>query len=214
MLETAMQNIIDAFDLLQGEIAGGQLALRKAGSEAFRSGTAQESGQWAERLTLLERCAAKSEALRKEALACLRPLAETASPESEETPASTGANAGADSPHTATLIMTYDGVRAWAAEDGSGIVLLKGSTVKRETWDSLDKSKTLARLRRETVRDGTLIATSDARVLGLTRELRFRSLSAAACFVAGCSVSGPREWRPVAAWRTDGRPVGHPGLMN
>ena len=72
------------------------------------------------------------------------------------------------------------------------VTLLEGSTVRREFLESL--SDPLRELRLKCEKEGRLVALAGERLLKLTKSLTFRSPSAAAKFVAGCSVSGNIYW--------------------
>src|SRR5271165_1922728 len=72
------------------------------------------------------------------------------------------------------------------------VTLLGGSTVRREFLESL--SDPLRELRQRCEKDGRLVVFGGERLLKLTNSLTFRSPSAAAKFVAGCSVSGNIYW--------------------
>jgi hypothetical protein len=89
--------------------------------------------------------------------------------------------------------MSYNGTLALAVMKPSGCQLRKGSTVRRTKHPSLPRP--WRRLREKCEADGTLVPDADAELFTLTKDLEFPSPSAAAQFVAGCSVSGTREWR-------------------
>ena len=80
--------------------------------------------------------------------------------------------------------------------DITGFVVCKGSRAKREvTAESLPDSTRLERQR--LIRNGTLQDEGD--YLVFTRDQVFRTRSAAACVVCGCSRSGRRNesWKVV-----------------
>ena len=78
------------------------------------------------------------------------------------------------------------GLQVWSSASSGD------SKVRRPIFDFL--SDTLRELRQQKERDGTLAEDKDPELLRLTKALRFGSPSAAAQFVAGCSVSGNRDW--------------------
>jgi hypothetical protein len=90
------------------------------------------------------------------------------------------------------LQMKYKDAEARGNYRGGSVMLLAGSTVRRPILDSL--SDTLREMRKQRERDGTLVSEDHPDLLRLTNAINFGSPSAAAQFVAGCSVSGNRDW--------------------
>ncbi len=90
------------------------------------------------------------------------------------------------------LFMNYEGAVAKANYGPRMVTLLEGSTVRREPLESL--SDPLRELRQQCEKDGRLVVVAGGQFLKLTNSLPFRSPSAAAKFVAGCSVSGNIYW--------------------
>jgi len=99
-----------------------------------------------------------------------------------------------------TVTMTYNGAGAIGSLFGRRIVVRAGSTVRAEDRSSLDER--MRRLRERCRKDGTLLPTDRPGLLRLARDVTFDSPSAAAGFVGGCSLNGPKSWR-----RPDGRPI-------
>jgi hypothetical protein len=94
------------------------------------------------------------------------------------------------------LTMTYNGVLAKARHFPviGHTTLLAGSTVRRQVHTSLISKYRGDRSQCE--KDGFLSADEDSgQTLTLRKDMFFDSQSGAAQFVAGCSVSGNREWR-------------------
>jgi hypothetical protein len=89
--------------------------------------------------------------------------------------------------------MTHKGAQARGHFHNKRVTLSEGSTVCRATQESLQDAQ--RENRRCCESDGTLIDTDDPDLLKLAKPVSFASPSAAAEFVAGCSVSGNREWR-------------------
>lgn len=112
------------------------------------------------------------------------------------------------------LTMKYNSAIARAVYRNGEVLLLEGSTVREEDLPSL--APPYCRLRGELRADGSLASSDRAGVLRLGRTLRFNSPSGAAQFVAGCSVSGNRDWivdvagLPLGRWlrRANGKATG------
>lgn len=105
------------------------------------------------------------------------------------------------------LKMKYGKARARALYNRGWLRLLSGSTIVGVTGVSLPP---VHRERRtELLADGGLVCTDDG-LLRLTQDIKFDSPSGAAQFVAGCSVSGNRDWRiegtglPLGRWISRG----------
>lgn len=90
------------------------------------------------------------------------------------------------------LSMNYNGASAKALYHDKRVTLLEGSIVREETLPSL--ADNYRELRKRSKADGTLVSTERPDLLRLTRSMAFSSPSGAAQFVAGCSVSGNRDW--------------------
>lgn len=213
MLQNAADEISTAFDLVIDSVARAQAAVRQAGAKAFLDENLGAASNLAATHEALSPSIKKLEAIRSHLLEALRnesntPAAESAAP--VDSGYSTEALQLAGAP---LLTMTYNGVSARAVESGRGLLVLAGSTVMRKTYPSLPPS--LLTRREQSERDGALIPTASVKHLKLTEDLSFDSPSAAAQFVAGCSVSGTREWkRDTAAFLHSRRPDTHGGLMN
>lgn len=93
------------------------------------------------------------------------------------------------------LLMRYGGTDARAHVKGILFILQAGSIIRKKAYDSL--SKTYKELRQKCLLDGKLKKTQQPEFLRLTEDIQFNSPSGAAQFVAGCSVSGNREWDPA-----------------
>jgi hypothetical protein len=90
------------------------------------------------------------------------------------------------------LSMSYEGAVAKAKYGPRIVTLLEGSTIRGAALESL--SDPLRELRQRCEKDGRLVVMPGEPLLKLTNSLAFRSPSAAAKFVAGCSVSGNIYW--------------------
>lgn len=99
------------------------------------------------------------------------------------------------------VTMTYDGIRASGVYESGRVVLQRGSQINNKTFDSLGNREKA--LRAWLLSTEVLIEDEPGRLV-LQSDQSFRSPSAAAQFVAGCSVSGNREWRLVETGETLG----------
>ena len=102
------------------------------------------------------------------------------------------------------LVMNYRHSHARALYNGGQVVVLSGSTIMAKTHPSLkDKDR---ELRKRLSDEGTLGEDETNGLLTMKREFPFKSPSQAARFVAGCSVSGNRDWHiensgaPLGSW--------------
>ena len=99
-----------------------------------------------------------------------------------------------DLPRDLRLRATFSGLEARARQDVTGVTVLTGSRVNRESKPTLRSS--LVALRETLLADGFL---TDAPSLGtayrLTHDQRFDSLSGASCFVMGYGCHGAYFWR-------------------
>lgn len=91
------------------------------------------------------------------------------------------------------LAMTYGEATAEAEYKNGNTKLLAGSTIRKEIHESLPDH--IRDKRKETLSKGQIILSEDGDLYGVKTPIIFGSPSAAAQFVAGCSVSGPREWQ-------------------
>jgi hypothetical protein len=217
MLKKTAEDISIAFGLLLEYVTEGQAAVRHACAKASLNGSVEQISNYAEILEKIPLWVKQIEVQRSVILEAFRDQAEAPAAGAVKPPNSGLATAPVQASDTGTPIktyrMTYGGVLAQGAESGSVFVVSADSTVKRATHSSLSKSQRELRALYEG--NGTLIPTADPRFLKLTRDLPFRTTSAAAVFVAGCSVSGPREWKlDISSFLKGHRPDGRPGLMN
>ena len=86
------------------------------------------------------------------------------------------------------LSIEIGNVKASGKVTTEGFVVLKGSTVNEKTSDK-SLSPGAVKLREKYFQDGHVKA------LALTEDILFSSSSAAADFILGYSVSGPRTWK-------------------
>lgn len=172
-------NVTAAFELLIEELAKAADAINADGANAFREGKHGEVETLLGRVKTIEATIKKVSALEEGWLQDFRVAADPSAPDRN----------GDDLP---TLVMSYKNARATAAYDNKSVVIFAGSTIRRPTFDSL--SDTLQDLRHQCEADGSLTKADDPDLLRLTKNMTFRSPSGAAQFVAGCSVSGNRDW--------------------
>lgn len=105
-----------------------------------------------------------------------------------------------EGPH---LVMTYNRTRAKAMYNRGRVVLLSGSVVMEKEHLSLSDAYSVPR---NDLRDKAVLVPGRSRgTMVCMKDIPFRSPSGAAQFVAGCSVSGNREW----VLEETGRPLGH-----
>ncbi|ESQ17049.1 MAG: DUF4357 domain-containing protein [Thiohalocapsa sp. PB-PSB1] len=106
-----------------------------------------------------------------------------------------------------SLTMTYAEASATATCIGRKVTVLPGSFVRKKIFESMHEN--VQQRRKEAEASGILVPCQDSELLEVTEEVPFASPSAAAQFVAGCSVSGPREWQisgkgvSLKHWKTD-----------
>lgn len=100
-----------------------------------------------------------------------------------------GASSGPDA--DIQLRMKINDARARATISDGKITVLSGSTINLQTHPSL--APIALELRKKLLGNGSL-SQNGAKTLLMHINQKFGSLSAAAQFVAGSSVSGPREW--------------------
>jgi hypothetical protein len=100
-----------------------------------------------------------------------------------------------ETPNTQSLplTMTYAEASAHAECIGRKVTILPGSTVRKEVFESLHEN--VLERRQEAEKNGILVCCDNPDLLEVKAKTLFTSPSAAAQFVAGCSVSGPREWQ-------------------
>jgi hypothetical protein len=93
---------------------------------------------------------------------------------------------------TVILVMKHGVARAKAELFGRTVRLLAGSTIKRVSNESLRDSLRLKK--EEELKKGCIFPSRNPDLYEVKKPILFNSSSEAACFVAGCSMSGPREW--------------------
>jgi len=91
------------------------------------------------------------------------------------------------------LTMTYAEASAEAECIGRQVKIFPGSYVRKQTFESLHENVLLRRT--EALKKGELVPCGNPDLLEVKVPVIFGSPSAGAQFVAGCSVSGPREWQ-------------------
>ncbi|MEW8552660.1 MAG: DUF4357 domain-containing protein [Candidatus Thiodiazotropha sp.] len=189
----ASSGVNTAFELLQEEIGQVVEHLKKEGAQAFEDGEYETVEQLSKKGKSLELFQKRVSDLQAGWL-------------DEFQPADEG-EAGAGPLHPSEqkgeeLVMKYAGAEGRALYTKWRVTLLAGSTVKKNVWESLGESN--KELRAQCEGDGRLVPVDDGELLRLTKDLVFHSPSGAAQFVAGCSVSGNREWKV----KTSGQSLG------
>lgn len=187
------ENVAAAFDLLLQEMFRAVDGERGCGADAFRRGDYGEADMRKQRCRRIENFAKEAAGLKE------RWTREMAQPESD------AGKVAQRSPQTASglrMTMAYNRVQAVALYQGGQVVLLEGSTVRSTMLASL--AGRLRELRTRYEAERVLVPDARSDLLKVARSIRFDSPSAAAQFVAGCSVSGNRDWHVEG----DGRPLG------
>jgi hypothetical protein len=95
-----------------------------------------------------------------------------------------------------SLVMTCREATAEAEYKNGNVKLLAGSTIRKEIHESLPDN--IRDKRNETLSKQQIVPSEDGDLYEVKAPIIFGSASAAAQFVAGCSVSGPREWQVKA----------------
>jgi Domain of unknown function (DUF4357) len=191
MTEADTRNVGAAFELLIEELAKAGDKKRE-GSEAFLAGRYRDVEVLLEGAKAIEQIIKKVSALQEDWLQ-VSPREVRVEREPEDQPPSQPDSTPVR-PDEWQVQMRYNGVHAKGRylDLNNSITLLEGSTIRRESHESL--SDTLRDLRLQCQRNGRLVNTDDSEFLRVTKPIEFGSPSAAAQFVAGCSVSGNREW--------------------
>jgi len=89
--------------------------------------------------------------------------------------------------------MEYGDAIARAEYSGKQVRILAGSTIRKQTYESLGDH--ILEMRNDAIKNGVLAQGVKQDLFEVKAPITFRSSSGAAQFVAGCSVSGPREWK-------------------
>lgn len=91
------------------------------------------------------------------------------------------------------LVMEYGDAIARAEYSGRQVRILAGSTIRKVTYASLGDH--ILVMRNDAIKNGVLAQGAKKDLFEVKAPITFGSSSAGAQFVAGCSVSGPREWK-------------------
>jgi Domain of unknown function (DUF4357) len=183
MSKTISDDTMIAFEFLIEALADVEDEIKRLGAESFKEGAIDAVGQLRDQLRDIRVVRADVARLQETYVGKFIP----------NSTSETEPMGGLHTNDSLQLIMRYNGVMATGRWHGRSMTVLRDSTVRRQIWDSL--SENLTELRRTCELDGTLEPTGQPDLLRLTKDLRFPSPSASAQFVAGCSVSGNREWQ-------------------
>jgi hypothetical protein len=175
-----------AFELLENELERVEAALRESAAKAIRNGDLDQANSLMTKIRGLQSQRAPIGVCRSRVLEILSDSEAEQTIESDRNPPS---EPGLQQD---MRWMTYNGTRAYARMSPRGCKVLADSTVRRAKHFSL--ATPWRRLRDQCEANGVLTPAQHPDLLVLTKDLVFPSPSAAAQFVAGCSVSGPREW--------------------
>ena len=91
------------------------------------------------------------------------------------------------------LVMDYQSAHARGELNGKEVTLLPGSQVRKESYGSLQED--VLKRKNKAIKSGELKDSSNPLLFELKTAITFSSPSAAAGFVAGCSVNGRKEWQ-------------------
>ena len=94
-----------------------------------------------------------------------------------------------------TLSVEYGAATAKAEYLGHEVRLMPGSTIKRQSHGSLNAAT--KQRKKQALANGEILEATNPELYEVKSPLVFNSPSGAAYFVAGCSVSGPRDWQVV-----------------
>jgi hypothetical protein len=186
-------DVASAFDLLEEAMVTSIDTLNAEGARLFQEGRYADVEKMSALAKGLGKLAAESRTLREKWETAVAAVLLPAPPRP---------NAPPPSHDGLGMEMRYNETYATAVYKSGSVSLKAGSTVRKPTYPSLSKSLREFRTRSQT--DGTLIPTGRDDLLLLTQDIEFGSPSAAAQFVAGCSVSGNRDWRVMPT----GMPLG------
>jgi hypothetical protein len=98
----------------------------------------------------------------------------------------------APSDGTLALVMNYQSAKAHAEMKGKEVTILPGSTIRKESFGSMQDD--VLKRKNKAIQKGELKDSLSPLLFELMTPIIFPSPSAAAVFVAGCSVNGRREW--------------------
>ncbi len=98
----------------------------------------------------------------------------------------------APSPGTLALIMDYQSAKARGELKGKEVTVLAGSTIRKESFGSMQDD--VLKIKNKAIQKGNLKDSPNPLVFELKTPITFPSPSAAAVFIAGCSVNGRKEW--------------------
>jgi len=93
---------------------------------------------------------------------------------------------------TLALFMDYQSAKARGELKGKEVTVLPGSTIRKESFGSMQDD--VLKRKNKAIQKGELKDSSSHLLFELTTPITFPSPSAAAVFVAGCSVNGRKEW--------------------
>lgn len=188
--QTCARDILAAFELLDEQLHAMIRVLRRSGAAAI------EAGDYARAKNVMMKACSVEEILKTTRLNRKAWVDEFGRLIGEGEPPNS---------HSAgpLLKMRYGKARARALYNRGWLLLLSGSTIVEVTGVSLPPVH--RDRRKQLLADGGLVRIDDG-LLRLTQELKFDSPSGAAQFVAGCSVSGNRDWHiegtglPLGRW--------------
>ena len=92
---------------------------------------------------------------------------------------------------TLMLVMDYQSAKARGTLNGKEVTILPGSLIRKASYGSMQED--VLKRKNEAIKKGELTDSTNT-LFELQSTITFSSPSAAAGFVAGCSVNGLKEW--------------------
>lgn len=181
------QNVSSAFELLFEAIQDALIEVKKEGEKAFSETRLTDAGHWLNQAKEVQQFEGELGVLHERWSSwTLRNL--------RDDPQDTKLSVTLQKENTIpsfSMSMLYKRAKARGIYSEGRVVLQAGAVIGQETFPSLPAP--LKERRDFLIGDNSLVNDTEG-LLKLNRDLLFGSPSSAAQFVAGCSVSGNREW--------------------
>jgi hypothetical protein len=181
------QNVSSAFELLFEAIQDALIEVKKEGEKAFSETRLTDAGHWLNQAKEVQHFEGELSVLHERWSSwTLRNLRDD--PQEIKVRAKTQKE---DTRPSFSMSMLYKRAKARGIYSEGRVVLQAGAVIGKETFPSLPDP---LKERRDFLIGDNSLANDTEGLLKLNRDLLFGSPSSAAQFVAGCSVSGNREW--------------------
>jgi len=174
-----------AFELIQEEIGSVSQELKNHAKQLVDSGGFEQVQRLMETGKKLDQFQLEVKALEKKWVTEFDPDTRSKT-EYQPHPISTSSD------EVLTLVMTYQLAKAHAELNGKEVTILPGSLIRKESFGSMQDD--VLKRKNKAIQKGELIDSSSPLLFELATPINFPSPSAAAVFVAGCSVNGLKEW--------------------